>query len=61
MHTLIEMDGGVVAPKLIAAAKDNEVVSESRWRAAIQPAILLLRCAGDGKIYLPHPPGALAP
>lgn len=61
MHTLIEMDSGVVAPRLIAAPDDDEVVSERRWRDVIRPAILLLRCAGDGSIYLPHRAGELAP
>lgn len=61
MHTLIEMDAGVVRPRLVACDGDNEMVSERRWRAVIRPAILLLRAAGGGSLFVPHRRGDLAP
>lgn len=61
MHTLIVAHEGTVVATLHPAPDDDELVSERRWRAALRPAIVLLKLAGDGSMCVPHRPGALAP
>ncbi|HWE33551.1 MAG TPA: hypothetical protein VG410_08710 [Solirubrobacteraceae bacterium] len=53
MHTVIRLDQGVLEVSLRDADTD---VQEGRWRAAIAPAIVLLRYIGDGTLCIPHRP-----
>ena len=57
MHTVIRLDQGVLEVSLRDADVD---VQEGRWRAAIAPAIVLLRCVGDGTLCVPHRPTELS-
>ncbi|HWF53198.1 MAG TPA: hypothetical protein VG223_01160 [Solirubrobacteraceae bacterium] len=57
MHTVIRLDQGVLEVSLRDADAD---VQEGRWRAAIAPAIVLLRCIGDGTLCIPHRPAELS-
>jgi len=57
MHTLIRLDDGVLE---ISLQNAGQHVQERRWRAAIAPAILLLRSVGGGALLVPHHPADLA-
>jgi hypothetical protein len=57
MHTVVRLDQGVLEVSLQDAGED---VQEGRWRAAIAPAIVLLRCIGDGTLCIPHRPTELS-
>ncbi|HWE58493.1 MAG TPA: hypothetical protein VG228_02265 [Solirubrobacteraceae bacterium] len=57
MHSVIRLDQGVLEVSLQDAGED---VEEARWRAAIAPAIVLLRCIGDGTLCIPHRPNELS-
>ena len=56
MHTLIRLDEGVLEISLHSA---GDRVQEGKWRAAIAPAILLLRHLGGGALLVPHRPDDL--
>lgn len=54
LHTLISVDDGVVQARIISEVSLD--LSERRWRAAVLPAIVLLRAIGGGTLCVPHDP-----
>jgi hypothetical protein len=59
LHTLVELDDGVLTLRLVS--EEDCEVSERRWRAAVRPAIALLRSLGGGGLLVPHRLQELAP
>lgn len=58
MHTTISLNDGVLDVSL-EGPMDPEGVSRSRWKAAVAPAVALLRAWGGGWMLVTHRPGEL--
>lgn len=51
MHTLIELNDGVIEAQLHT---DGEDIDKRKWRAALEPAISILHAIGGGGLFIPH-------
>lgn len=59
MHTLVTLDDGLLTTRIVSEVDCD--VSQRRWRAAIFPAVALLRSLGGGSCVIPHRPMDLLP